>query len=83
LRLTICASRSTFSIETDLKLPDELVSAIRAFLLTPEEYAKAQKKESPPKPKLDAVSAKWARKALEHRLGEYKTSIAVSLCSAI
>ena len=81
--MTICASRSTFSIETDLKLPDELVSAIRAFLLTPEEYAKAQKKESPPKPKLDAESAKWARKALEHRLGDYKTSIAVSLCSAI
>ncbi|KWU45144.1 SET-domain protein [Rhodotorula sp. JG-1b] len=66
----------TFSVETDLKVPDELVSAIRAFLLTPEEYAKAQKKESPPKPKLDAESAKWARKALEHRLGEYKTSIA-------
>ncbi|GAA5862414.1 hypothetical protein JCM3774_002508 [Rhodotorula dairenensis] len=66
----------TFSIETDHKLPDELVSAVRAFLLTPEEYAKAQKKESPPKPKLDAQSATWARKILDHRIGEYKTSIA-------
>jgi hypothetical protein len=39
------------------------------------QIAEQRKKESPPKPKLDAVSAKWARKALEHRLGEYKTSI--------
>lgn len=62
-------------METDHKLPDELVSAIRAFLLTDEEYAKAQKKESPPKPKLDADAAEWGRKILDKRLREYKTSI--------
>ncbi|BGP00553.1 Ribosomal lysine N-methyltransferase 4 [Rhodotorula toruloides] len=65
----------TFSIETNYKIPEEMVSAIKAFLLTPEEYAKAQKKESPPKPKLDAASADWARKILDKRLSEYKTSI--------
>ncbi|GAA6018787.1 hypothetical protein JCM8202_002231 [Rhodotorula sphaerocarpa] len=65
----------TFSVETDHKLPDELVSAIRAFLLTDEEYAKAQKKESPPKPKLDADAAEWGRKILDKRLREYETSI--------
>lgn len=56
-----------------------MVSAIKAFLLTPEEYAKAQKKESPPKPKLDAPSADWARKILDKRLSEYKTSIEVRI----
>ncbi|GAA5985075.1 hypothetical protein JCM10908_002514 [Rhodotorula pacifica] len=65
----------TYSIETDHKLPDELISAIRTFLLTSEEYAKAQKKESPPKPRMDGQVAEWARKVLDQRLGEYKTSI--------
>ncbi|TNY19623.1 SET-domain protein [Rhodotorula diobovata] len=65
----------TYAIETDHKLPDELVMAIRTFLLDEADYAKAQKKESPPKPKLDPVSADWARKILDQRLSEYSTSI--------
>lgn len=76
------AIRSTFSIETNHKLPDELVSAIRAFSLSDEDFAKAQKKESPPKPKLDAESAAWARKIVEQRLGKYKTTVEVSRCES-
>lgn len=51
--------------------------AIRTFLLDEADYAKAQKKESPPKPKLDSVSGDWARKILDQRLSEYSTSIEV------
>ncbi|GAA6053605.1 hypothetical protein JCM3770_001549 [Rhodotorula araucariae] len=65
----------TFSIETNHKLPDELVCAIKTFLLDSADYAKAQKKESPPKPKLDAISADWARKIIDQRLSEYPTSV--------
>ena len=49
--------------------------AIRTFLLDEADYAKAQKKESPPNPKLDSASAEWARKILDLRLSEYSTSI--------
>ncbi|GAA5853775.1 hypothetical protein JCM8547_007444 [Rhodosporidiobolus lusitaniae] len=65
----------TFSIENDHSVPSELVSAIKAFFLAPAELAKAQKKESPPKGKLDAASAEWVRKILDQRLGEYSSSI--------
>ncbi|GAA6058608.1 hypothetical protein JCM10212_004019 [Sporobolomyces blumeae] len=64
-----------FAIETNHSIPDELVSAVRAFLLSPEELAKFQKKESPPKPKLDASVAKWVVKVIAKREGEYPTSI--------
>ncbi|GAA5996004.1 ribosomal lysine N-methyltransferase [Rhodotorula paludigena] len=65
----------TFSIETNHKLPDEMISAIRTFTLDDAEWAKARKKESPPKPKIDADVAEWARKILTARRKEYKTSI--------
>ncbi|GAA6010244.1 hypothetical protein JCM11491_005408 [Sporobolomyces phaffii] len=64
-----------FAIETNHTLPDELVSAIRVFLLTPEELAKSQKKESPPKPKLEGTVAEWAKKILVKREGDYETTI--------
>ncbi|GAA5869697.1 hypothetical protein JCM16303_000551 [Sporobolomyces ruberrimus] len=64
-----------FAIETNHILPDELVSAIRAFLLSPDEVAKSQKKESPPKPKLDAGVAGWAKKVIAKREGDYETTI--------
>ncbi|GAA5936316.1 ribosomal lysine N-methyltransferase [Sporobolomyces koalae] len=64
-----------FAIETNHTLADELVSAIRAFLLNPEELAKAQKKESPPKPKVDAQVAQWAQKVIAKREGDYDTTI--------
>ncbi|GAA5999605.1 hypothetical protein JCM5350_008121 [Sporobolomyces pararoseus] len=64
-----------FAIETSHTLPDELISAIRAFLLTPEELAKSQKKESPPKPKIDSDVAEWAKKLLEKREKDYETTI--------
>ncbi|GAA5903312.1 hypothetical protein JCM5296_005660 [Sporobolomyces johnsonii] len=65
----------TFAIELNHSLPPELISAIRTFLLSADEFAKAQKKESPPKPKLDATSATWARQLVERREAEYETSI--------
>lgn len=68
---------SVFAIETNYTLPDELVSAIRIFLLTPEELAKCQKKESPPKPKVDAKVAKWAKRLLQKRESDYETTIQV------
>lgn len=68
---------SVFAIETNHILPDELVSAIRAFLLSPDELAKSQKKESPPKPKLDAGVAGWAKKVIAKREGDYETTIEV------
>lgn len=68
---------SVFAIESNNTLPDELVSAIRTFLLTSDELAKSQKKESPPKPKLEASVAEWAKKLIEKREGEYETTIEV------
>ncbi|GAA5919833.1 hypothetical protein JCM1841_004005 [Sporobolomyces salmonicolor] len=65
----------TFGIELNHSLPPELISAIRTFLLSADDFAKAQKKESPPKPKLDASSAAWARQLVERREAEYETSI--------
>ncbi|BGP19164.1 hypothetical protein JCM10213_006490 [Rhodosporidiobolus nylandii] len=65
----------TFSVETNHEVPAELVSAIKAFLLTPPELAKLQKKEAPPKGKLDAPSADWVRKILDQRLSEYGTTV--------
>ncbi|CEQ42354.1 SPOSA6832_04163 [Sporobolomyces salmonicolor] len=68
----------TFGIELNHSLPPELISAIRTFLLSADDFAKAQKKESPPKPKLDASSAAWARQLVERREAEYETSIEAS-----
>ncbi|GAA5952253.1 hypothetical protein JCM21900_000467 [Sporobolomyces salmonicolor] len=65
----------TFGIEMNHSLPPELISAIRTFLLSADDFTKAQKKESPPKPKLDASSAAWARQLVERREAEYETSI--------
>ncbi|GAA6038264.1 hypothetical protein JCM8097_003911 [Rhodosporidiobolus ruineniae] len=65
----------TFSVETNHVVPPELVAAVKTFLLPSADFAKAQKKESPPKGKLDAPSAEWVRKILDQRLAEYDTSI--------
>ncbi|GAA5898866.1 ribosomal lysine N-methyltransferase [Sporobolomyces salmoneus] len=64
-----------FAIETNHSVPDELVSAIRAFILTSEELAKCQKKESPPKPKVDWTVADWTKRVLAKREEDYETTI--------
>lgn len=73
----LCPVFSTFSIESNHEIPSELVSAIKAFLLSAADYAKAVKKESPPKGKLDAPSAEWIRKIIDQRMGEYDTAVEV------
>lgn len=68
---------STFSLDTSHVLPEEFISAIRTFVATPAEFAKAQAKESAPRGKLDSQVAEWARKLIAGREAQYPTTIAV------
>lgn len=72
---------STFSLTTSHTIPDELISFIRLFLLSPADYAKQASKERMPRPKLDSESAKVALKLFGERLADYDTSIEVSFLS--
>ncbi|SCV73464.1 BQ2448_7390 [Microbotryum intermedium] len=65
----------TFVLDKTHELPEELVSTIRTLLLDKAGFEKAQRKEMPPKPRLDSVSAKWAIAILDKRMEEYETSI--------
>ncbi|KAM0750388.1 SET domain-containing protein [Meredithblackwellia eburnea MCA 4105] len=56
-------------------LPMELLSAIRTFLLSPEDFEKYQKKEEPPKPKLEKQVLEAAKAIVLERRKGYKTSI--------
>ncbi|KAK4050640.1 Ribosomal lysine N-methyltransferase 4 [Microbotryomycetes sp. JL201] len=70
-----CGIDDTCSIERDLELPIELLSAVRTFLMDQADFDKAVKKGSPPKGKLEPDSAKWVIHVLKARLQDYSTSI--------
>ncbi|KAM0791736.1 hypothetical protein ACM66B_004004 [Microbotryomycetes sp. NB124-2] len=70
-----CGIDDTCSIEKDLELPTELLSAVRTFLMAQADFDKAVKKSSPPKGKFDPDSAKWVIEVLKARLKDYPTSI--------
>ena len=69
--------RSTFSLDATLALPDELVASIRTFLLDPQEFAKLQTKERPPKSVVDAQVAAYLVAILKKRESEYPTTVQV------
>lgn len=68
---------STFSLTTSHTVPDELISFIRLFLLSPTDYAKQVTKERMPRAKLESESAKIALKLLAKRMEDYDTTIQV------
>ncbi|KAK4055004.1 Ribosomal lysine N-methyltransferase 4 [Microbotryomycetes sp. JL221] len=70
-----CGIDDTCSIEKDLELPIELLTAIRTFILTEVEFEKVTKKGTPPKGRLEPDSAKWVMEVLKARLKEYPTVI--------
>ncbi|SGZ12166.1 BQ5605_C028g10485 [Microbotryum silenes-dioicae] len=65
----------TFVLDKTLELPEELISTIRTLLLDQADFEKVQRKDMPPKPRLDPISAKWAVAILDRRMEEYETSI--------
>ncbi|KAA1471795.1 SET domain-containing protein, partial [Dentipellis sp. KUC8613] len=64
-----------FIIETNHRLPDELISFIRLLLLPSAEWDKVKVKSKLPKPKGDDHILPVAAEVLQSRLAEYKTTI--------
>jgi N-lysine methyltransferase SETD6 len=65
-------------IETDLALPDGLVSFVRLLLLDAAEWSKTRDKGKVPKPKpVDGPVLRILAVVLEKRLSEYSTSLEV------
>lgn len=64
-------------MESDLELPEILVSLARLFTLTSGEWTKARSKGKPPKPVLDTDILDIIANAVQRRLERYKTSIEV------
>ena len=69
-------SSSTFVLETDLTLPDQLISFIRLLLFPKEEWDKTRDKGKLPKPKIDgdliAVALEGWRKGNETTRQRYR-----------
>ncbi|KAL8276921.1 hypothetical protein RQP46_010649 [Phenoliferia psychrophenolica] len=65
----------TFSIPVSGELSPELVASLRTFLLSSSDLEKQKKKDTPPRPKMDAEVGKWAVELLTRRAATYKTSI--------
>ena len=64
-------------LETDLELPEALISMVRLLLLPDDEWAKARDKGKPPKPKVDPQLLSLVLLVLRRRLEEYPTSLEV------
>ncbi|THU96739.1 SET domain-containing protein [Dendrothele bispora CBS 962.96] len=62
-------------IEADMELPPQLLTLIRLFLLSPEEFKKAQDKGKPPKNKVDLPLLDIAIRVLQLRSDEFLTSV--------
>lgn len=68
---------STFVLETDLTLPDQLISFIRLLLLPKEEWDKTRDKGKLPKPKIDRDLIAVALEVLKERQRDYTTTLEV------
>lgn len=68
---------STFELDWDLDYPEAALSVIRLLLLSDAEWSKARDKGKPPKPKADAEVLTVLLKAIEERMSEYSTTVAV------
>ena len=64
-------------LETDLELPEALISMIRLLLLPDGEWVKVRDKGRPPKPKVDPQLLSLVLLVLRRRLEEYPTSLEV------
>ncbi|KAH7339918.1 hypothetical protein B0J17DRAFT_657309 [Rhizoctonia solani] len=64
----------TFTLDTSMLLPSELLSFTQLLLLSDAEWEKTQEKEKPPKPKSDEVK-KCVQDALVQRLRLYPTTL--------
>lgn len=69
-------------METDLELPEPLISLVRLLLSTEGEWKKAQDKGKLPRPKADSHILSVISYVLRARLEEYSTTIEVSLHDA-
>ncbi|KAJ7782346.1 SET domain-containing protein [Mycena maculata] len=63
-------------LESDLEVPEALVSLIRLLRLTSDEWEKAVAKDKVPKPKIDNEILDVVRAIFERRLKEYPTTLA-------
>jgi len=64
-----------FVLETDLELPESLISLVRLLLSPDGEWGKAKDKGKPPKPKIDGQVLSLILSVLGRRLEEYPTSL--------
>lgn len=72
---------SAFVLETDLQLPQSLVSFTRLLLLPDGEWTKTRDKGKIPKPKIDSQALSVILKVLRKRLDEYPTTMEVRFLS--
>ncbi|KAJ7680818.1 SET domain-containing protein [Mycena polygramma] len=61
--------------ESDLEVPEALVSLVRLLRLTPDEWEKTVAKDKVPKPKMDNEILDVVRAVLERRLTEYPSTL--------
>ncbi|KAG5639450.1 hypothetical protein H0H81_001572 [Sphagnurus paluster] len=64
-----------FVLESDLELPEPLISLIRLLLLNQEDWDVAKTKGKPPKPKVDADVLNIVHDVLDTRLKAYRTTL--------
>ncbi|KAG5646254.1 hypothetical protein DXG03_004081 [Asterophora parasitica] len=64
-----------FVLESDLELPEPLISLVRLLLLKQSEWETAKGKGKPPKPKVDADSLSIIHDVLQTRLKSYPTTL--------
>jgi N-lysine methyltransferase SETD6 len=70
---------SIFVLETDLELPEALVSLVRLLIMSDGEWKKARDKAKPPKPRIDGQVLSILLSVLQRRLEEYPTSPEVGI----
>jgi len=69
------ATSDVFVLETNLELPESLISLLRLLLSPDDEWEKARDKGKPPKPKIDGRVLTLILSVLRRRLEEYPTSL--------
>lgn len=70
---------STFVLQTDCEVPDELISLVLLLMLPASEWEKAQKRDKLPKPKINLEIVPIIISVIGRRLAEYPTTMEVSL----
>lgn len=70
-------SCSTFVVQTDCEVPDELISLTLLLMLPTPEWEKTQRKEKLPKPKITLDVLPIITSVIAKRLAEYPTTVEV------